>query len=531
MLELLRIRNLALIDDLELEFAPGLNALTGETGAGKSFILRAVNFLTGDKLTPDMVRAGRDKAMVEALFVVEGVECVIRRELASDTGRSRLYVNDRLSSLETVESLKSGLVLHTSQHGQQKLLSPAYQSRMLDAFLPDKSLLGERDQLRDRLRTVAGQRKDLLDRVSSLSAQREFLDFQSREIAKVNPKPGEEDELTAKRQALKDRTGARQSLDGALSLLHGQGGDGLLAQFDRLGRQVRGLVAAVPDLREEAQVLDDFRLRLGELDGRLRRCDLRAAAGDLEAVDARLFELAQLKRKLKRDLDGIVHLQQELRENLSFLDESGLDLKRLDKEEQELADALQAVLARLHADRRQAATGLKADLETELRQLGFSEHVHVEIDFEPHEIFPGISEERARVLWVPNPGQAPQPLDKIASGGELSRFLLALVGLLTQAEQPTLIFDEVDAGIGGLTLGTVAERLKALSRRQQIILITHWPQLAAKADRHFQVRKEVEAGQTYTRCGQLSEADIFEELSRMAGGGDQGQALARELLS
>ncbi|MEG6551364.1 AAA family ATPase, partial [Desulfocurvibacter africanus] len=139
MLELLRIRNLALIDDLELEFAPGLNALTGETGAGKSFILRAVNFLTGDKLTPDMVRAGRDKAMVEALFVVEGVECVIRRELAADTGRSRLYVNDRLSSLETVESLKAGLVLHTSQHGQQKLLSPAYQSRMLDAFLPDKS--------------------------------------------------------------------------------------------------------------------------------------------------------------------------------------------------------------------------------------------------------------------------------------------------------------------------------------------------------------------------------------------------------
>lgn len=531
MLELLRIRNLALIDDLELEFAPGLNALTGETGAGKSFILRAVNFLTGERLTPDMVRPGRDKAMVEALFVVDGVDCVIRRELAADTGRSRLYVNDRLGSLETVESLRPGLVLHTSQHGQQKLLSPAYQARMLDAFLPDRSLLDERDRLRDRLRGVAAQRKEIEERVGALSAQREFLDFQSREIAKVNPKPGEEDELAAKRQALKDRAGARQALDGALGLLHGQGGDGLLSLFDKLGRQVRTLAAAAPDLNEEAQALDDLRLRLSELDARLRRCDLRAAQGDLEAIEARLFELAQLKRKLKRDLDGIVNLQRELRENLSFLDESGLDLKRLDKEEQELASALRDVLGRLAADRRRAAERLRADLESELKQLGFSEHVRVEIGFEPHEIVPGISEERGRVLWVPNPGQAPQPLDRIASGGELSRFLLALVGLLTQAEQPTLIFDEVDAGIGGLTLGAVAQRLKALSRRQQIILITHWPQLAAKADRHFQVRKDVEAGQTFTRCTRLDEADIFAELSRMAGGGEQGKALARELMA
>ncbi len=531
MLELLRIHNLALIDDLELEFSPGLNALTGETGAGKSFILRAVNFLTGERLTPDMVRPGRDKAMVEALFLVEGVECVIRRELAADTGRSRLYVNDRLSSLETVETLKPGLVLHTSQHGQQKLLSPAYQARMLDAFLPDRSPLDERDRLRDRLREVAARREEIAARVGALSAQREFLEFQSREIGKVNPRPGEEDDLAAKRQALKDRAGARQALDGALALLHGQGGDGLLALFDKLGRQVRMLAAAVPDLGEEGQALDDLRLRLSELDVRLRRCDLRAGDGDLEAIEARLFELAQLKRKLKRDLAGLVSLQQELRENLSFLDESGLDLKRLDKEEQELGRELRAVLDRLHAARREAAGRLKADLESELKQLGFSEHVRVEIAFEPHELVPGISEERARVLWVPNPGQSPQPLDRIASGGELSRFLLALVGILSQAEQPTLIFDEVDAGIGGLTLGAVAERLKALSERQQIILITHWPQLAAKADRHFQVRKDVEAGQTYTRCVPLSKADIFAELARMAGGGDQGKALARELLA
>jgi len=529
MLELLRIRNLALIDDLELEFSPGLNALTGETGAGKSFILRAVNFLTGEKLTPDMVRSGRDKATVEALFLVEGMECVIRRELAAGTGRSRLYVNDRLSSLETVEGLKPGLVLHTSQHGQQKLLSPAYQARMLDAFLPDSAPLDERDRLRERLRQVAGQKREMLDRLRGLSEQREFLEFQSREIAKVSPKAGEEEELAATRQALKDRADASQALDSALNLLHGQGGDGLLAQVDRLGRQVRDLAAAIPELDEESQALEDFRLRLSELDSRLRRCDLRAGRGDLEAVEARLFELAQLKRKLKRDLDGILGMQRELRENLSFLDESGLELKRLDKEELELAARLGEVLGQLHADRRKAAVSLRADLEAELKQLGFSEHVRVEIDFEPHELHPGIVEERGRVLWVPNPGQSPQPLDRIASGGELSRFLLALVGLLTQAEQPTLIFDEVDAGIGGLTLGAVAQRLKALSGRQQIILITHWPQLAAKADRHFQVRKEVVEGQTFTRCAQLDDGEIFDELSRMAGGGEQGKALAREL--
>jgi DNA repair protein RecN (Recombination protein N) len=171
-----------------------------------------------------------------------------------------------------------------------------------------------------------------------------------------------------------------------------------------------------------------------------------------------------------------------------------------------------------------------------LAGLGFAKELRVLFEFGEHEIYRsfdnarGFHEERARLLWAPNPGQPPQPLDKIASGGELSRFLLAVIGLLSEAEQPTLIFDEVDAGIGGLTLTRVGERIKALSTKSQIILITHWPQLAALAERHFQIRKEVRDAQTHTLCQKLDKPAVRRELSRMAGGGGQGDALVQGLL-
>ena len=221
--------------------------------------------------------------------------------------------------------------------------------------------------------------------------------------------------------------------------------------------------------------------------------------------------------------------RREIEDNLSFLDSCALDEKRLARREAELAATLGEVLTGLNAARRETAEKLSQSLARDLRGLGFDQAVQVRFAFTPHEIHPGLSEDRARMLWVPNPGQPPQPLDKIASGGELSRFLLALVGLMTREAMPTLIFDEVDAGIGGLTLGAVGERITGLSGRQQVVLITHWPQLAALADRHFQVRKDVADDATSVNCARLDDMDVFAELSRMAGGGQQGEALAREL--
>lgn len=534
MLEFLRIQNLALIEDLELEFAAGLNVLTGETGAGKSFVMRALGFLLGDRLEADMVRPGRDRAVVEALFHEagpDGGELVIRRELAGSTGRSRLFVNDALSSQEAVRDLRARLVWHTSQHGQQRLLSPAYQGRMLDAFLPDPGLVERRDALLAELREVAARRGELAARVQSLQERREFLEYQGREIEKVDPQPGEEAELLERRRAVKDEERLRQSVDGALDALHGGEGS-LLERVAALGREVEALAGIDPGYAEEAEALEGMRQRLLELDARLRREEREAGGGfDAEAVEARLFELSRLRRKLGRSLEEIIDFRAEIAENLSFLDSCALDMKRLDRREAALARALGEALAALGAARREAGAALATALAAELRGLGFAQEVGVAFEFTPVEIHPGLAEDRARMLWTPNPGQAPQPLDRIASGGELSRFLLALVGLLTREAMPTLLFDEVDAGIGGLTLTSVGARIAALAQRQQVILITHWPQLAALAGRHFMVCKEVADGATSVRCLPLAGQDVFDELARMAGGGAQGQALARELLA
>jgi len=553
MLELLRIRDLALIEDAELEFAPGMNALTGETGAGKSFIVRAIDFLTGEPMSADLVRPGKEKAVVEAVFVVDGAEgapedFVIRRELAAGTGRSRVYVNDRLGSLETLRDMRAGLVLHTSQHGQQKLLQPAFQSRILDSFLPEPDLVRARDAALAAVKAVQSARAELAERVAGLSRQREFLEFQRAEISKVNPQSGEEDDLLARKAGLKDRERLDEAKGRALEAMLGE--SSLAERAGELARALAQLSAFDDSFAADKDVAEDFRHHLMNLESRVRRLSLDDEGGeDIDAIEARLFELAKLRRKLNKGLDEIVDLGRQVEENLSFLDSCALDARRLQKDEAEAAKQLGVVLARLNAARREAADRLCARLGQELAGLGFSEHARVEFVFEPVVVYRNpdaepaaagrdatdpdatdsgateqkcgeapLTELRGRLYWVPNPGQPPRPLDKIASGGELSRFLLALAGLQAESAKPTLIFDEVDAGIGGHTLTRVGERLLALAGRQQMILITHWPQLAKLAQRHFQVRKEVVGGLTFTGCARLDEAAIAAELSRMAGG-------------
>ncbi len=531
MLELLRIHNLALIEDMELEFAPGMNVLTGETGAGKSFILKALHFLTGDKLMADMVRPEKEKAMVEALFALPDKDLILRRELAAKSGRSRLYINDQLSSQDALRDLRGRLILHTSQHGQQKLLQPAFQAKLLDQFMDRPDLLEKRECLLRRLRGLAEEREQLTERSRSLAERRELLEFQRQEIANVAPQPGEEAELLERKQTLQGQNQSRELVEKAVSCLAGNE-CGLVSVLDALESTLYRLAEYLPEYSEDTASVIEFGQLMRDLERRLRRQHVHAPDEEApEAIEARLFALAQLKRKLKRSLEEIVDLQQEIEENISFLDSCGLDMKRLEKQEYEARCQLAQVLEELNPARREAATHLSKGIAAELKELGFSEHVDVHFAFTPHSLAEGCKEERAAMLWRPNPGQPPQPLDKIASGGELSRFLLAIVGLFSGKEFATLIFDEVDAGVGGLTLNKVAQRLQRLAQERQLLLVTHWPQLAAKAQRHFFVRKEVRHKATYTYCQALRAEDVALELSRMAGGGQQGDAFAGELLT
>jgi len=537
MLELLRIRNLALIEDVELEFSPGLNSLTGETGAGKSFIMRAVDFLMGERMDAKLVRPGAEKASVEALFVLPEGETVIRRELSAETGRSRVFVNDTLSSQPTIRDMRTKLVIHTSQHGQQKLLSPSFQAEILDSFLPDQSLIEEKNDKFAAINEVLERKKQILSKFDDIDKQRDFLEFQKKEIENVDPHPGEEDELEERKKVLKDREQAGECLQNALDVMHGE--VGLLDAMTLLTREMEIISRLYPQFEDDRDAIEELRMRLHDLDSRLRKRPRPESDEEeslnLNDIEERLYELAKLRRKLRRGLDEIVDLKVEIDEQLSFLDAATLDLKALSAEEAKASMELQAVLNKLNVARKKAAKELAILIVDELQDLGFSEHVKVHFEFDERELYPGCVDMRGRLMWVPNPGQHARRLEKIASGGELSRFLLALVTMRGNKDSnkdamPSLIFDEVDAGIGGLTLNSVGNKLRQLANRQQMLLITHWPQLAGKADRHFLIKKDVIDGVTYTGCTRLEGKEIMSELSRMAGGGKQGDALAEQLM-
>lgn len=530
MLEFLRIKNLALIQDMELELSPGLNVLTGESGTGKSFILRALDFILGEKLQKSMVRPGKDKAQVEAIFHSpnEG-ELILRRDFMANSGRSRVYVNDQLSSQERLKQLRPELIVHTSQHGQQSLLRPGYHAQILDEYLPSE-LIAQKNNLLSQLKKVASEKQELQDRANNLENQREFLEYQFQQIQQVDPQPGEIEELEAKKQSLREQAHANESVQKSLNILDSPEYN-LLDNFLELKKNLNNLSQYMDNFQTYQEQLEDMHQFLLDLEGTLKKQPvLSESEKELEEIESRLWELSQLQRRLNRSIQDIFNLQEEIQNNLSFLDNCRLDIQQLERREKELTEELSGIVDQINESRKEKSQIFSGQLEEELQYLGFSKDVKVEFDFSPLEIHPGITEQRPRLMWFPNPGQPAQPLDQIASGGELSRFLLALVGLTVRSRFPSMLFDEVDAGIGGVTLEKVGKRIRDLADTQQILLISHWPQLACLANKHFQVRKEVQDSETFTYCEPLEHSQTFQELARMAGGGEQGERLARQLM-
>lgn len=521
---------------MELEFSPGMNALTGETGAGKSFILKAINFVLGEKLDAEMVRPGRDKAQVEALFSRPDGDVVLRRELIAGTGRSRFFLNGDLSSQDVIRAMRPSLVLHAGQHGQQRLLQPAYQAQLVDAFLDDPALPQRKDAAFKALKNAADELRAMKERIRELEERRELLEMQQKEIERVAPQEGEEEKLEAMKLKVRAVEQMRGHYERGLEIMRGAEGVGLMELLGQLERLLEQLSAELHDERDAADLraardaVLNFREEAAELERRFRTIpssaedpDADESSLDPEEIESRLYALAQLKRKLRRSLPEILALKTEVANNLSFLDASALDRHRQEKRVAEAVLKLHEELELCNAARQSAAERFCRALERELAGLGFSERVHVEPELTEHELWPGAGEtppcieQRVRLMWAPNPGQPAQPLDRIASGGELSRFLLAVVSLQAQGEDATLIFDEVDAGVGGLTLNRVADRLAELSTRRQMLIITHWPQLAARAERHFRVTKEEAGNETFTRCETLDAEAREAELARMAG--------------
>jgi DNA repair protein RecN (Recombination protein N) len=522
MLRYLRIRNLAVIEGVALEFAPGLTVLTGETGAGKSILVEAVGLLLGGRAAADLVRTGEDLAEVEALFEDGEREVVIRREVNAQ-GRSRAFIDSALATAATLREFSARLVELHGQHEHQILSDPETHLDLLDAYaqasearLAVAESFAAVQRLRAELDTLRLDERQKYARI-------DLLTFQRSEIEKVDPREGEDEELAATKRVLANAERLQRLSSEAYASLYEEDG-AVLSALTVVWRRVGELAALDPRVAPHLDSRDAIKSQLEDLAFFLREYTngIDASSARLQEVDDRLAAVERLKRKYGPTLTDVrAHRQQCVRE----LD----DLSRLEARSAEAASAL-AIASRRFIDaaetlsthRRRAAQQLATDLETALADLSMA-HTRCEVRFggpvaESSWTSRGV--DTAEFLVSPNPGEELRPLARIASGGELSRIMLALRSISAgSGRAQTLIFDEVDAGIGGRAADDVGRKLQRLGQDRQVLCITHLPQIAAYGTSHFQVSKQVAAGRTVTSVQLLNGPGRVEELARMMAGG------------
>ena len=544
MLRHLRISNLAVIEAVEVEFEPGFNVLTGETGAGKSILVEAVGLLVGGRASSDLVRTGESQATIEALFELTdpmpdlGREIVIRREIGRE-GRSRAYVNGALATATMLRDLAARLVEIHGQHEHQALLDPTSHLSVLDAFasLEDAaSTVAERWQEVRRVRArLADCRMDEREKLARL----ELLSFQVGEIEAVSPKANEDATLAIERQVLASADQLQRLCQESYDALY-DGEGAALATLSGVWKRVGELASLDPRFQPYAETreaitgqLEDLALFLRDY---LSGVDVSPAA--LQQTEDRLAAIERLKRKFGPTLDDVQARWQAFSEERARLGGDGEQQADL---EAELASASKRFLDeadRLSEQRRAAGVNLAEQLEGALDGLAMA-RTRFEVRFNPDRVPEdrwgphGVDE--VEFFVSPNVGESVRPLSRVVSGGELSRIMLALKTMAaTRGSAETLVFDEVDAGIGGSVAGTVGERLGDLGRQFQVLCITHLPAIAARATTQFQIEKVVRGDRTTTSVRRLDGAARVAELGRMIGGetpSEQVLGSAREMLA
>ena len=546
----LTITNFAIIDRLEVQFDEGFNVLTGETGAGKSIILDAFGLLLGDRARPDLVRAGAAEATVEALFDLTGrddirqsfadsgfpvdEELVLRRIVQSG-GRSRAYVNGSLATLAQLQPLAEQLVTVCGQHEHQSLLQRSVHLAILDRY---GSLVEQIHAYRDSylaMQTVARQLEQLQDAERDRQQRLDFLRHQADEIEVAQLSPEEEKELLAERLLLQNAERLAGITSGGYEALYDSNGSvceilgGLQDNLRSVAEIDKELIPLADAVQRSLFELEDVSEQLRSYLGRITFEPDR-----LEAIEERLTVLIRLKRKYAPSLSEILSLKNDFDLEIKELENAGETRESLAGELASLAGKTRKLGEALSAARQQAAGQLMTALLGELNDLAMP-GASFEIAFSPL-AEPGYDGfERIEFMISLNPGEPSKPLVKVASGGELSRLMLALKRLAPEADNvPTVIFDEVDAGIGGAAATAVGRKLQAVSCTSQILCVTHLPQVAAFADHHHRVLKREVEGRTLTAMERISGDERAQEMARMLGGAqvtEQTLLHARELIA
>ncbi|MXY24658.1 MAG: DNA repair protein RecN [Acidobacteria bacterium] len=540
MIRFLGIRDLAIVDTLECEFDAGFNVLTGETGAGKSIIVGALGLLLGERSSGNTVRTGAECAVVQAAFETGlGEEKIVRREVPA-SGRGRIFIDDALSSAATLKKLGTGLVDIHGQHAHQALLDPRNHLRLLDTYGtrrtgvdPTGAVKTRYEQWRDARALLAEAEQRGHDRAEKV----DVLKFALAEIDRVAPRPGEDGQLLIERNRLANAEKLQALAGGAYAALY-EKDDSVISLLAAIWRQVEELARLDPSFAPYLETRGTVDSTLDELARTLRSCaaDIETTPDRLAHVESRLAEIERLARKYGGHLDTILERRQTI---VAELDRAADETARhtdLVAALEAARDAYLAAAGELSASRVHWASALAPALETESKDLAIA-NGRFEVRLEsglPETRWSARGTDEAELFFSANPGEDLQPLSKVASGGELSRVMLALKTLAaTDDAGKTLVFDEVDAGIGGDAAYRVGERLRALGKRFQVLCVTHAPQLAAHATTHFQVTKEVAGGRTRARIERLPEDRRAAELSRLMTGRAGGAALAgaEELLA
>ena len=554
MLTGLSIRDVVLIDRLELSFGAGLTVLTGETGAGKSILLDSLGLALGARADGGLVRAGAAQASVSAVFapaaghpahallVEQGIEAedqiVLRRVLGAD-GRSRAFVNDQPVGVALLRRLGELLIELQGQHEQMGLADPARQAVLLDAYGVPPALARAVEAAWHGWRAAADAHRAARAAVEAADREEEYLRHAVAELEKLSPEPAEEDRLAAERTALQHADRHAQALAAALTELapRDRRGPGPAAALRSAARALDRLGNAMPQVGAVAEAIGRAEEALAEAETMLSRLvvDAEADPRRLEQTEERLFDLRAAARKHAVPAASLPELLVELRARLVALDTASADLAaRAAAEVTARAEYLRVAEA-LSAARQAASGRLARAVAKELAPLRLDKARFVaEVARLPEAGWSARGADQVRFLIAANPGQEPGPLARVASGGELSRLMLALkVVLVRGSTVPSLIFDEVDSGIGGATAAAVGERLARVAEAVQVLVVTHSPQVAARGTAHLLVAKQVQRGAAETRVVALDLAARREEIARMLAGEaitDAARAAAAELL-
>ena len=542
MLRVLRIENLAVVASAEIEFGPGLNLLTGETGAGKSIVVDALGLVCGERADGDLVRTGEEKGTIEAIFDVPrnfdfaslglGIEdtdgeVAIRREILA-SGRSRAMINGVTVSLAGLKSVGQELVQIHGQHQHHVLLNADFHLAFLDKFASLQARAEKARLLHGEAQASDAALRDFRDKARQFGRERESLRFQVDEIRKADLRPGEEEALREERSRLRNSERLGELAAEAQALVDGSEDDpdnAVLSRMRALGKRLdeiarldgKALREASSRHGEVLQILNDWSAELADYIS-----SLDAQPGRVDEVESRLAMLERLKKKYGSSVHEILTFLSDSETRLLAIEDPDAEEKRLTSLATAAWSAYSAAATALSKERRAVATKLQKAVAKELGDLAMAQ-CRFEVRFEPKTLaagldWSGIGLETGEFFLSANPGEELRPLKSVASGGELSRALLALQSLLNAHPSGAVVFDEVDAGIGGAVAEAVGRRLARVARERQVLCVTHLAQVSAFADRHYVVEKRVVRGRTITEVREVTGRDRVREVARMLAG-------------